>query len=77
MGVLVTEMFHGRLTRNAEDGARAATYLQSRAFTPSFHFDLEFAVGPAHLCPWTELEAWIPGRVTAIMEALRHGWSID
>jgi hypothetical protein len=77
MGVLVTPLFEGRLVKQAGDDARAAAYLQSRAFTPAFHFDREFAVGPEQLCPWTELEAWIPERVTAIMEALRHGCSID
>ena len=49
----------------------------ARAFTPSFRFNRRFAVGPELLCPWPELEEWIPGRVTAIMEALRDGIAID
>src|SRR5207249_1980618 len=77
MGVLVTALFDGRLAKTAGDDARAAAYLRSRAFTPSFRFDRQFAVGPELLCPWPELEEWIPGRVTAIMEALRDGCAID
>jgi putative hydrolase of the HAD superfamily len=77
MGVLVTSLFEGRLTKTAADDERATAYLRSRAFTPSFVFDQEFPVKPEHLCPWTELQAWIPGRVETIMEALRHGDALD
>jgi putative hydrolase of the HAD superfamily len=76
MGVLVTELFRGRIVKTAEDDARAAAYLQARAFTPSFVFDQQIVVGREHLCPWPELEAWIPGRVRTIMEELRDGRSL-
>jgi len=77
MGVLVTSLFEGRLSKTAEDDERAKGYLRERAFVPSFVFDREFAIGPEHLCRWQDLEAWIPGRVQTIMEALRHGRSVD
>jgi hypothetical protein len=77
MGVLVTALFEGRLTKTTADDERAAAYLRSRAFTPSFVFDQEFPIEREHLCPWTELQSWIPGRVAAIMEALRDGHTLD
>jgi hypothetical protein len=70
MGLLVTPLFEGRISKGPGDDARAAAYLRARAFTPSFVFDREFAVGPEHLCPWPELQAWIPGRVGEIMKGL-------
>jgi hypothetical protein len=77
MGVLVTSLYEGRLEKTADDDERAAVYLRSRAFTPRFMFDREFATGPEHLCPWAELDDWIPGRVRQVMEALRDGRDPD
>ena len=77
MGVLVTSLFEDQLVKSLADDARAATYLRSHAFIPSFVFDQQFEVEPEHLCPWTELEQWIPGRVRRIMEMLRDGRDPD
>jgi hypothetical protein len=75
--VLVTALFEDRLTKTPADDERAAAYLRSRAFTPSFLFDQEFPIEPEHLCPWTDLHLWIPGRVQSIMEGLRDGRALD
>jgi hypothetical protein len=77
MGVLVTSLYEEKLVKTSEDDEWAAAYLRSRAFTPRFVFDREFAIGPEHLCPWAELDGWIPGRVRRIMEALRDGRDPD
>src|SRR6266542_1279196 len=69
MGLLVTSLFEGRIVKSPQDDARVSAYLRSRAFTPTFIFDREFSVEPAHLCPWPELKEWIPGRIAAILEA--------
>lgn len=77
MGVLVTALFEGRIAKSAADDARAAAYLRSRAFTPTFLFDNEFSLAPEHLCPWAELRSWIPGRVERVMQELRDGSPLD
>ena len=45
MGLHITPLFQGKITREAGDNERVAAYLRDRAFTPSFVFDREFAVG--------------------------------
>jgi hypothetical protein len=73
MGVLVTELFRGKISKTAADDRRVHQYLRRQAFTPSFVFDEEFAIQEEELCPWPELEAWIPRRVAEVLKELRAG----
>jgi len=73
MGLHVTPLFAGRIRRAAGDDERVREYLQARAFIPAFIFDQEFRIGAEHLCPWPELEAWIPGRVAELAADLAAG----
>jgi hypothetical protein len=72
MGLHVTPLFQGRITKAEGDDERVRAHLQRLAFTPAFVFDQEFPIGAEQLCPWPELEAWIPGRVAELAAALRE-----
>lgn len=71
MGLLVTPLFEGRIVKADGDDERVLEHLREQAFTPAFVFDQEFEIGREQLCPWPELEAWIPGRVAEIARSLR------
>lgn len=73
MGVLVTDLFRGKISKTAADDRRVLQYLRRQAFTPSFVFDQEFEIQEGDLCPWPELEEWIPRRVAEVLKELRAG----
>ena len=71
MGLHVTPLFRGKLWKEDGDDARVREHLRAFAFTPRFVFDRELRIDREHLCPWAELEAWIPQRVRQIADGLR------
>lgn len=70
--ILINDIFgealHG-LT--AEDHRAVKRHLQSRAFLPSFQFNQRFDLSTVDLTSWTDLVAWIPGRVKAVLADVR------
>lgn len=62
-GDIVATPFEHRLAR---------LKLKRQAFHPAFDFPLADAAAQAPLVPWTELAAWIPGRVASLIADLRQ-----
>lgn len=72
-GVLVKDMYAGRIRPQAGDNERVSAYLKQRAFTPSLRFNQRFEVTRDRLVAWPTLDAWIPARVAWQLEQLRAG----
>ncbi len=63
-GVLVTDLFRGRIPVKNETADRSVErYLKTLAFTPSFDFSQHYSDLEYYLVPWIHLDRWIPGRV--------------
>jgi hypothetical protein len=63
MGLLITPLFQGKISKTPEDDARVAAWLKKRAFQPTFQFNLRKGIDPELLHPWDEVEPWIIDRV--------------
>jgi len=73
MGLLVTPLFEGRITKNPDRDQLAREYLKAKAFIPSFEFVKECRMPrQAFLC-WDKLEQWIPVRIEEILSRLAGG----
>jgi hypothetical protein len=70
-GVLVKDQYAHAIHLQEGDHARAAAWLQRRAFVPPMRFTQRFAVTRELLVPWPILDAWIPLRVNWWLEQLR------
>lgn len=71
-GVLVNDMFRSAIGKvTAEDHRAVKRYLQARAFTPVFRFGKALDLAEIDLVSWTDLAAWIPGRVRAVLAEVR------
>jgi len=63
-GVLVTPLFEGKIvSRTPYANSLVHTYLERRAFEPTWDFSRRFVIGEELLVPWPALQAWIPERV--------------
>jgi glycerophosphoryl diester phosphodiesterase len=63
-GVWITPLFEGKITsRTPYANTLVRTYLERRAFEPSWDFSQRFVIGEELLVPWPALQAWIPNRV--------------
>lgn len=62
-GLLVNELFHGKLPKTPENDARVIAHLKRLAFTPAWKFNKRFEITRQMLVPWRALEEWIPARV--------------
>lgn len=69
-GVLVNQMFAGKIRQNIFDRTLARSYLSRAAFRPSDSFTNAFIFKTDMLVPWETLFAWIPRRVNAWLEHL-------
>ncbi|WP_449394864.1 HAD family hydrolase [Devosia riboflavina] len=70
--ILVNDMFRDALAGlTAEDHRVVKRYLQARAFLPSFQFNQRFDLSTVEFSSWTDLAAWIPGRVKTVLEEVR------
>ncbi|MCY4538671.1 MAG: glycerophosphodiester phosphodiesterase family protein [Chloroflexi bacterium] len=73
MGVHVTPLFAGIIRERGPLNNRLVhTYLERLRFEPSFDFSKEFDLREAVFVPWQQLREWIPPRVCAWVEHLRH-----
>ncbi len=71
-GVLVKDMYQGKIAVQAGDNERVAAYLKRHAFTPTLNFSRRFEISAEMLVPWPVLDGWIPARVGWWLEQLRH-----
>lgn len=71
-GLLVTPLFEGRITKDAEADQLAGRFLAAKAFVPSFEFSKEWRAPRAMFVPWRLLEKWIPGRVEELISRLKE-----
>ena len=63
-GVWVTPLFEGKITsRTPYANSLVHTYLERRAFEPTWDFSRRFVIAEKLLVPWTKLQSWIPDRV--------------
>ena len=69
-GVLVNDLFTGQIRQRVFDRVLARSYLTQQAFDPDWRFTQRFQFAPDALVPWPVLAAWIPRRVTGILEHL-------
>ncbi len=73
MGLHVTPLFAGIIQERVPLNNRLVhTYLEGLRFEPSFDFSKEFDLREAILVPWRQLYEWIPRRISAWVEQLRH-----
>lgn len=73
MGVHVTPLFEGIIQERVPLNNRLVhTYLEGLRFEPSFDFSKQFDLREAVFVPWRQLYAWIPRRIRAWVERLRH-----
>jgi len=71
-GVLVNDMFAAAIGAVDAEAHRAVRrYLQARAFVPMFRFGRALDLANLEILPWSELAAWIPGRVHAVLAEVR------
>ncbi|MYD08895.1 MAG: glycerophosphodiester phosphodiesterase, partial [Chloroflexi bacterium] len=74
MGVHVTPLFAGIIKqRKPLQNRLVHTYLERLQFAPTYDFSQCFDLRDAVLVPWPSLFRWIPGRVSACLEALAAG----
>jgi len=72
-GVHVTPLFQGIIQERVPLNNRLVhTYLERLRFEPSFDFSKEFDLREAIFVPWRQLCEWIPRRISAWVEQLRH-----
>lgn len=72
-GILVNDMFAQQLQGlTAEDHRAVKRYLQSRAFLPSSGFNQLVDLGTLDITSWTDLAAWIPGRIREVVAQVRQ-----
>lgn len=72
-GILVNDMFSQSLEGlTPEDHRAVKRYLQSRAFLPAAIFNQTIDLADLPFTPWSELAAWIPGRVREVLSQVRQ-----
>jgi HAD superfamily hydrolase (TIGR01549 family) len=69
-GVLVKPEYKRQVPKTPEVDARAAAWLQRKAFQPSLRFTRQFEVEAQHLVPQPVLDTWIPKRVNWWLDQL-------
>ncbi len=71
-GLLVTPLFIERTSLKTPEVDRLIfTFLQRRAFEPSYEFSSSFSVSAEILVPWPALYKWIPGRLAWLVDSLK------
>lgn len=69
-GVLIKDMFSGKIRSRVFDQTLVRSYLTQQAFGPSWNFTKIFTFRPEWLVPWPVLKEWIPRRVNTLLERL-------
>jgi hypothetical protein len=62
-GVLVKPEYERQVPKNPDMDTKVKTWLQQKAFQPTFQFTKLFKVTRQNLVPWPVLDVWIPERV--------------
>ena len=72
MGVHVTPLYRGNIRERTPLHNRLVhTYLERLQFEPTYDFSNVFDLREATFVPWSQLDAWIPRRVSAWVKELR------
>jgi putative hydrolase of the HAD superfamily len=71
-GLLIPHLYLDRLRKDPHDDALIFAHLQRRSFVPAWQFMERIQPAAKQLCPWSELEAWMPGQVEACVARLRR-----
>lgn len=69
-GVLINDLFRGRIQGSPQADTVVRTYLQHFAFDPSWEFTKRFTFAPEDFGTWEALRGWVPGRVNGWIEYL-------
>lgn len=69
-GVLINDMFRGKIRQRVFDRTVARSFLATQAFEPSWDYTQRFSFRADWLVPWSALEDWIPVRVNAWLARL-------
>jgi len=70
-GVLISDMFAGKIREQIFDRVLVRGYLARSAFDPAWRFNQRYMFAADSLVPWPALYAWIPKRVNAVLERLQ------
>lgn len=76
-GVLVNELFSGKIREQVFDRVLVRSFLARSAFDPAWRFTQRFSFPAETLVPWPVLRDWIPGRVNAVLEGLEAAAGSD
>ncbi|MCH7663433.1 MAG: hypothetical protein IH859_06150 [Chloroflexi bacterium] len=71
-GLLITPLFNKITSLKTPEVDRLIyTFLQSRAFEPTFEFSRSFSISAEMLVPWPALYRWIPARLAWLIDNLK------
>jgi len=71
-GLLITSLFEELIPiKTPEIDKLVHTFLQRRAFEPSFVFSKSYGISSEILVPWATLQQWIPNRLARLIRELR------
>jgi glycerophosphoryl diester phosphodiesterase len=71
-GVLVKDIYAGRIRRTPLDNLLVRSYLHAHAFDPSWTFAKPFELSSVPFVGWPVLDEWIPRRVEWWLDKLPH-----
>ncbi|MGB9682521.1 MAG: hypothetical protein ACP5RW_00560 [bacterium] len=71
-GLLVTDIFKGRLEKTLDKDELVLNYLSRYAFIPTFNFRKEFRFTKELFLSWDELYVWIPKRIEEVINRLKQ-----
>jgi hypothetical protein len=71
-GLLITDIFKGKLEKTLGDDELVVIYLSKYAFTPIFNFVKEFGFKEELFVRWDELYKWIPKRIKEVLNKLKE-----
>ena len=76
-GIVVNELFAGKIWRTPPWDRLVQSYLTTYAFKPAWNFSHLFRVEQGILVPWPAMQAWIPERVHAWIRQLERDITPD
>lgn len=70
-GLLVTDIFKGKIEKTLDKDELVLRYLSKYAFIPTFNFTKEFKFKKELFIRWDELYKWIPERIEEVLNKLK------
>jgi len=71
-GLLVTDIFKGKIEKTLDKDELVLRYLSKYAFIPTFSFTREFKFSRELFISWEELYRWIPERIEEVINRLKQ-----